>query len=361
VRVVVSGGAGFIGSHAAEQLVAAGHQVVVIDSLDPAVHAITPELVPGVDYCWADVRDTVAWRELLGGVDAVCHQAARVGLGLDFTDVQDYVDHNVAGTASMLRAMHDQRFRGRLVLASSMVVYGEGAYRCPRDGAVRPAPREREELERGQFEPRCPSCGSEVEWRPITEEAPTSPASVYAATKLHQEHLCAVFGREHEVPVTSLRYHNVYGPRMPRDTPYAGVASIFRSQLEAGHVPVVLEDGRQVRDFVHVSDVARANVLALTTPTPYDGPLNVASGRPCTLRTMAEVLTESFGRVDKPVVSGQFRSGDVRPVVARPERAREALGFIAAVAPRDGLRRFASDPLRHPPREGVPLASAERR
>jgi dTDP-L-rhamnose 4-epimerase len=361
MRVVVSGGAGFIGSHVTEQLVASGHSVLVLDSLDPTVHAVPPEPVPGVDHCRGDVRDCEVWSKVLTGADAVCHQAARVGLGLDFSDVEDYVDHNAAGTAAMLRAMHDRRFAGRLVLASSMVVYGEGAYRCPRDGDVHPGPRAQADLERGWFEPRCPACGSPVRWRLVTEDAPLSPRSVYAATKLHQEHLCAIYGREHAVPVTALRYHNVYGPRMPRDTPYAGVASIFRSQLEKGHPPVVYEDGQQARDFVHVSDVARANVLALTADQPYEGPLNIASGRPCTLTTMADVLSDAFGLEQKPVVTGRFRMGDVRHVVASPERAQRVLGFSAMVAPDDGLRRFASDPLRqalaaggHDARRGQP-------
>jgi dTDP-L-rhamnose 4-epimerase len=346
VRVVVSGGAGFIGAHVAEQLVAAGHSVLVIDSLDGSVHAVAPEPLVGVEYCAGDVRDRSVWTAALAGADAVCHQAARVGLGLDFSDVQDYVDHNVAGTAAMLRAMHDARFGGRLVLASSMVVYGEGAFCCPRDGAVRPRPRLKADLERGAFEPRCPRCGDEVSWSAISEDARTEPRSIYAVTKLHQEHLCTVFGREHDIAVTSLRYHNVYGPHMPRDTPYAGVASIFRSQLERRQPPVIFEDGEQVRDFVHVSDVAQANVLALTADPPYDGALNVASGRPCTLNAMAEVLTEAFGLDVPPHVTGAFRAGDVRHVVASPERAWRMMGFRASVTPEEGLRRFASDPLR---------------
>ena len=183
--------------------------------------------------------------------------------GVDFADVRAYVDHNDAGTAAMLWSLHDAGFIGRLVLASSMVVYGEGAYQCPRHDGVRPAARVIEDLAAGRFEPGCPRCGDPVTWRSTTEDTPTDPRNVYAATKLHQEHLCSAFGREHGVAVTALRYHNVYGPRMPRDTPYAGVASLFRSRLAAAQPPLIFEDGGQTRDFVHVHDVARANVLAL--------------------------------------------------------------------------------------------------
>jgi dTDP-L-rhamnose 4-epimerase len=250
-----------------------------------------------------------------------------VGLGLDFGDVRRYVDDNDGGTAAGLWALHELGFRGRLVLASSMVVYGEGRYRCERHGDVRPGPRTEQDLDAGRFDPPCPTCGAPVTWAPIDEDARLDPRNVYAATKLHQEHLCAAFGREHAVPVTSLRYHNVYGPRMPRDTPYAGVASIFRSAIERGEPPTVLEDGRQTRDFVHVRDVARANVAALTAPEPVVGALNVASGRPRTVLDLAEALAAGTGL--EPNVVGGGRLGDVRHIVASPDRAEERLGFRA--------------------------------
>jgi dTDP-L-rhamnose 4-epimerase len=346
MRVVVTGGAGFIGSHIVEQLVAGGHDVVVLDSLDPAAHARPPSsLCDGVDYRWTDVTEAGAWLDAIDGADAVCHQAAKVGLGIDFSDVCSYVHANDVGTAAGLWAMHHVGFAGRLVLASSMVVYGEGAYQCPRHGPVRSGPRRRDDLDRGRFEPRCPDCGDELEPRVVSEDAPLDPRNVYAATKVHQEHLVTAFAREHGMPSTVLRYHNVYGPRMPRDTPYAGVASILRSALAAGRAPQVFEDGCQRRDFVHVSDVARANILALTVPTPYDGALNVASGHPLTVLQMAEAIASARpGR--RPEVVGRYRLGDVRHIVADPSRARTAIGFKAAVHPMEGLRRFADDPLR---------------
>jgi dTDP-L-rhamnose 4-epimerase len=253
----------------------------------------------------------------------------------------------------MLWALHRSGFAGRLVLASSMVVYGEGAYRCDEHGLVRPRPRTRARLDAGRFEPLCPACGRGVSWDRVGEDAPLDPRNVYAATKLHQEHLCAAFGREHEVAVTALRYHNVYGPRMPRDTPYAGVASLFRSRLASGRPPLVYEDGQQIRDFVHVHDVARANRLALTAPEPYDGALNISSGRPCTIGAMAELITDAMGGELRPLITGQYRVGDVRHVVASPERAAAALGFRAAIAPERGLADFATAPLRGDPDRAV--------
>jgi dTDP-L-rhamnose 4-epimerase len=209
---------------------------------------------------------------------------------------------------------------------------------------VRPAPRAVASLEAGDYEPPCPHCGQGLRWDLVPEDAPVDPRNVYAATKLHQEHLCSAFEREHDVAVVSLRYHNVYGPRMPRDTPYAGVASIFRSALERGAVPQVFEDGGQRRDFVHVRDVAAANIAALVTPD-VSGPFNVCSGEPHTVLDMATAICRAFGAADPEVVGG-YRLGDVRHVVASPERATGRLGFRAAVSFDDGMREFASAELR---------------
>lgn len=325
-RILVTGGAGFVGSHVVDLLVAAGHDVVVLDSL-VAHDRPPPWLHAGVDLVRDDVRDPAAWRRAARGVDAVCHQAARVGLGVDFGDVGAYVADNDVGTAAGLGVLHEVGFAGRIVLASSMVVYGEGRYRCPHHGDVHPGPRAPADLAAGRFDPPCPRCGAPVTWAPVDEGAPLDPRNVYAATKVHQEHLSAAFGREHGVAVTALRYHNVYGPRMPRDTPYAGVAAIFRSAVARGEPPMVLEDGGQTRDFVHVADVARANVAALTVDEPVDGPLNVASGRPRTVLDLARAVCEGTG-IDPKVVGGA-RLGDVRHVVASPERAAATLGFRA--------------------------------
>ncbi|MCW2606771.1 MAG: putative epimerase [Frankiales bacterium] len=343
MRVLLTGGAGFIGGHVATALLDAGHEVVVLDALLPDVHPSGwPEhLDARATRSHADVRDGVD----LTGVDAVCHQAAVVGLGVDLQDLPHYVGVNELGTAVLLAAMARAQVH-RLVLASSMVVYGEGRYACPRHGVVRPGPRAVADLDAGRFEPACPACGAELAWELVPEDAALDPRSVYAATKTAQEHLASSWARGTGGSVVALRYHNVYGPRMPKDTPYAGVASLWRSALARGEAPRVFEDGQQQRDFVHVRDVARANLLALSADLPEGlHPFNVASGRPTGIGEVAAVLAREAGGPD-PVVTGQYRLGDVRHVVASPERARRELGFTAATGLDEGLREFALAPLR---------------
>ncbi len=346
--MLVTGGAGFIGSFVVDQVLAAGHEVRVLDRLHPGAHQRIPDyLDPRADYLWGDVADPEIAARAVDGVDAVCHQAAMVGLGVDFADVRAYVHDNGLGTATLLGALHARGFRGRLVVASSMVVYGEGAYRCDRHGSIRPGPRTRTALDARQWDPMCPDCGGRLHPVPVTEEHRLDPRNVYAATKLHQEHLCAAYGREHDSEVVALRYHNVYGPRMPRDTPYAGVASIFRSAVATGRAPSVFEDGGQLRDFVHVSDVARANVRALLSPAPVDGAYNVASGEPHTVLEMAAAIAAA--RSDEtvaPRVVPRYRLGDVRHVFGAAERARTDLGFSAQVPFAAGMREFATAELR---------------
>ncbi len=346
MKVLVTGGAGFIGSHIVDLLVDEGADVVVLDSIATAAHAGIPEyLNPRAKFIQAALHDERALATAASGVDAVCHQAARVGLGLDFGDAAAYVHDNDAGTAALLASLWRSGFAGRLVVASSMVVYGEGRFRCADHGVVRPGPRLAGDMAEGRFDPLCPTCGDALAPEAVAEDAPVDPRNVYAATKLHTEHLAASFARETDATFCALRYHNVYGPRMPNDTPYAGVASIFRSALEAGRAPRVFEDGQQLRDFVHVEDVARANVMALASS--WQGALNVASGAPRTVGDLASELAAAFGSsASQPVVTGDFRLGDVRHVVGATQLAEQAIGFRAAVGFGDGVQRFASDPLR---------------
>jgi dTDP-L-rhamnose 4-epimerase len=340
-----------------EALTEAGHEVRGLDSLSPAVHDGKPSYIPNeADLRVADVRDCAAVEDALDGVDAVCHLAAMVGLGVSLADLPLYSDVNVTGTAVLLDAMGRRGVR-RLVLSSSMVVYGEGAYECAVDGGVRPLPRAGADLEAGVFEPRCPRCGAALCWSTVGEDASLDPRNAYATSKVAQEHLAANWARLTDGAAVALRYHNVYGPRMPRDTPYSGVAAIFRSCLENGAPPRVFEDGGQRRDFVHVRDVARCNVLALaatgaaSADIPAAGTLrayNVASGTPHTVLEMASALAAEFDGAAEPKVTGDYRLGDVRHIVASPEAAGRDLGFTAAISFAEGMAEFAQAPLRAP-------------
>ncbi|NUT29364.1 MAG: NAD-dependent epimerase/dehydratase family protein [Streptomyces sp.] len=326
MRVLVTGGAGFIGSHVVTTLRERGHEPIVFDvRKDPG----------------ADVRDRAAVDRALSGVDAVCHQAAMVGLGNGVADAAEYAAHNDLGTAVLLAAMAEAGV-GRLVLAGSMVVYGEGRYECPRHGVVRPGPRAVADLDAGRFEPPCPVCGADLSPGLTGEDTPADPRNVYATTKLAQEYLAAAWARSTGGSAVSLRYHNVYGPGMPRDTPYAGVASFFRSALARGEAPRVFEDGGQRRDFVHVRDVAAANAAALEAAaepgalTTY----NTGSGDPHTVGEMARTLAAAYGGPD-PVVTGEYRLGDVRHITADSARLRDGLGWKPEVGFEEGMTEFA--------------------
>ena len=342
MRILLTGAAGFIGARVNTALRDAGHDVVAVDAMLAAAHG--PGAEPPPECRVVDIRDAAALAPLLEGIDAVCHQAAVVGAGVNAADAPAYGSHNDYGTTVLLAEMFAAGCR-RLVLASSMVVYGQGRYDCSEHGSVDPLPRTRADLDAGVFEHRCPVCGEPVQWRLVGEDAPLRPRSLYAASKVAQEHYALSWAESAGGSVVALRYHNVYGPHMPRDTPYSGVAAIFRSELESGDVPRVFEDGGQMRDFVHVDDIAAANLAALEAGLEGFEAFNICSGRPISIMEVARELCDARGEAP-PVVTGQYRSGDVRHIVADPAKAARLLGFHAAVDPRDGLREFAFAPLR---------------
>ena len=375
MRVLLTGAAGFIGSTVFDLLTARGDEVIPVDLLLPKAHGVVeshgldrhgadrhgvdrpdrpgrPRWSPD-DLLVGDVRDPDFVRRVLRGVDVVCHQAAMVGLGVDAGDAPDYAGHNVLGTAVLLAGMAEAGVR-RLVQASSMVVYGEGRYLCSVHADVRPGARRPEALAAGSYEPPCPHCGRPLRWASINEDAALDPRNSYAASKVGQEQFAAAWAGQTSGSVTSLRYHNVYGPRMPRDTPYAGVAAIFRSALESGRPPRVYEDGGQMRDFVHVHDIAAANLAAidrLAGAEPTSGgevlACNVSSGDPHTVGELAAELATAMSG-PPPLIVGGGRAGDVRHVVADPALAAEMLGFQARVRFADGVKEFATAPMRAP-------------
>lgn len=353
MRILITGGAGFIGSHIVDAALQKGWQVRVLDSLDPAIHPVRPRLDSGVEMLTGDVADPAIVLRALDGIDLVCHQSAKVGLGVSFADAPDYIRNNDYATAVLLAAMDTRRIH-HFVLASSMVVYGEGAYTDPQSGLpVRPGPRTEQDLRAGIFDPRSPDTGAILEPALITEDARPDPRNVYAASKLSQEHLASAWARASGGSAIALRYHNVYGPRMPRDTPYAGVASLFRSDLARGEAPRVFEDGAQRRSFIHVRDVAAANILAAESLVTAAGPgprpnfraYNVGAEEVRTIGDVAAALS-AFSRGPAPVITGQYRLGDVRHITASSKRINSELGWSPTISFSDGMRELAAAPLR---------------
>jgi dTDP-L-rhamnose 4-epimerase len=330
MKTLVTGGAGFIGQHVVRELLSRGHSVRVLDSLRADVHADRRWSPPAdVELQIGDVRTTTAIDGALSGIDAVLHLAAKVGLGVAVGDLPDYASSNDVGTAELLAGMARAGV-SRLTLASSMVVYGEGVGQCAQHGAVAPAPRRESDLAAGHFESPCPMCGQPLKTELVSESAPFDPRNAYASSKVAQEFYCSNWARVTGGSVAAMRYHNVYGPGMPRNTPYAGVAAIFVSALRRGDAPQVFEDGRQRRDFVHVRDVAAATVSACEKHASGVRAFNVGSGPPRTVGEMAKALAAAM-KGPEPVVTGRYRLGDVRHITADSSRLRAELGWLPQV------------------------------
>lgn len=347
MRVLVTGGAGFIGSHVVDRLVARGDEVVVLDNLDPQVHAegasvpayLERYVLDGaVEFRAGDVRDARAVEGALEGVEAVVHLAAAVGVGQSMYAPHYYTSVNVDGEGVLLEALAQapKRYR-RLVVASSMSIYGEGAYRCAKHGEVSPPPRPEARLARAEWEVPCPVCGEPLGPVPTGEGKPLQSTSVYAITKKAQEELALCFGRAYGIPTVALRFFNVYGSRQALSNPYTGVAAIFMARLKSGRPPLVFEDGRQSRDFIHVFDVADAVVRALEVEGDVSGGFNICTGRAVSIEALAHRIAERLGVDLGPTVVGRYRVGDIRHCVGDPSQAKARLGFEARVGLDEGL------------------------
>lgn len=364
-RVLVTGGAGFIGSHLVDALLARGHRVRVLDNLTEQVHPSGHPrfLDPEAELIVGDLRDRGTVDRALDGVGLVFHQGGMVGNGQSMYDVRRYVDVNAVGTATLLEAMLARRaqFR-RLIVASSMVVYGDGAYRCAEHGPVAGASRPLDRLHRGLWEPICGQCGGEVEARPTPEDHPLAPTSPYGISKRDQEELCLVVGRAHGLPTIALRYLNVYGSRQALSNPYTGVAAIIATRLLNGRAPVIFEDGRQRRDFVHVSDVVEANLAAAAAgEAACHRPYNVATGRSVTVLELAGLMAAGLGRRVEIRPCGEFRAGDIRHCIGDASRARTHLGWQAERRVEEGIDELLAWAAGEQPEDLTDRANAELR
>lgn len=344
-RILVTGGAGFIGSHIVDGLIERGYQVRVFDNLDAQVHGMGQKrptyLHPEAEFVLGDVRDREALTRALDGVQAVFHQAAVVGVGQSMYEIHRYMDHNTLGTANLLDILVSEGLEiEKLIVASSMSIYGEGQYQCQRCGIVFPSLRSEAQLQECRWEMCCSNCRGELQPLATDEEKPLFPTSIYAISKRDQEEMCLSIGRAYGIPTVALRYFNTYGPRQALSNPYTGVAAIFSSRILNGNHPLIFEDGLQSRDFVHVKDVVQANLLALESPEADYQVFNVGTGRRIRILDLANILLNRLGRPElEPQVAQRFRAGDIRHCYADISRIQKKLGY----APQTSLEEGVSD------------------
>ena len=342
MKTLVTGGAGFIGSHVVPRLLETGRDVVVLDSLEEQVHGGRQPVFPdGVHFIHGDVGDPKAAAQALDGVDEVVHLAAVVGVGQSMYEIDRYTRSNTMATATFLEQVVARSIPpSRLVVASSMSIYGEGEYECETHGRVAPGPRPEEQLLSRQWEVSCPQCGQELTPVGTGETKPVIPTSIYAITKRDHEELCLVAGASYGIPTVALRFFNVYGPGQALSNPYTGVAAIFASRLMNGMPPMIFEDGLQSRDFIHVSDIVSGIVKALSSPGAEGRAINLGTGSPTNVTDIAEVLADGLGLAIEPEWPKQYRSGDIRHCYADPSLAREALGFEAQMSLTKGMENL---------------------
>jgi dTDP-L-rhamnose 4-epimerase len=345
-RVLITGGAGFVGSHLADALAAEGHEVTLFDNLEPQVHGDLPEgtrpayLDPRHRLVVGDVRDLRALERVVAEADVVFHLAAMVGVGQSMYQVRRYTEANTLGMATLLEALVEARGTLRvrkLLVASSMSLYGEGAYACPEHNRVAPRLRSAEQLSAGDWEVHCPTCSAVVVPVPTDEDKRLWPTSIYAITKRDHEEMALAFAHAYGVPAVALRFFNIYGSRQALSNPYTGVAAIFSGRILSGQPPMIFEDGLQLRDFVHVSDVVKACRLAMSNPDADNQALNVGSGQPISVLDVARTLAETLDWQGPLDITRQFRAGDIRHCFADISRIQRLLGYAPRYAFGDGV------------------------
>jgi dTDP-L-rhamnose 4-epimerase len=363
LNILVTGGAGFIGSHLVDALVEKGHRVRILDSIVEQVHGreIPEHLNKDAEFIRADVCDAEAVKKALEGIDAVYHEAAEVGVGQSMYEIVRYVKANDLGTAVLLEEMIKRRDQfKKLVVASSMSIYGEGAYVCDGcDEKVYPQLRSNAQLDAHEWELKCGECGGDLKPVGTTEEKPLFPTSVYAVSKQDQEQYCLSVGRAYKIPTVALRYFNVYGTRQALSNPYTGVCAIFSARLMNDERPVIFEDGRQSRDFVHVSDIVKANLLALETDRADYQALNVGTGRPISVGEISQMLAAGLGKNIEPEFVGKYREGDIRHCVADITKAGNLLNYQPKVNLEEGLNALLEWVKEQRPDDRVVAATAE--
>jgi dTDP-L-rhamnose 4-epimerase len=355
-KIVITGGLGFIGLQVARLLAEQNQRLLLFDNLKPQIHGHVPDLASvsllkseNVEVFRGDVCRADDWRPALEEAQCVVHLAAETGTGQSMYEISRYTETNVGGTASLLHYLANHKHKvGKIVLASSRSVYGEGAYQCANCGVVFPSTRSGEMLHCQQWQPECPNCKGPIGATATREDAKTAPASIYAATKLAQEDLVRIAGRALGIPTVIFRLQNVYGEGQSLKNPYTGILSIFANQIRQGKIINLYEDGQESRDFVHVSDVARAIVLGVTSDRADGDTLNVGYGKPMSVERIALLLSELLGADAQPIVSGQYRVGDIRHGYADTSAIYQRLGFTPELSLEQGLDRFVAWVRRQP-------------
>jgi dTDP-L-rhamnose 4-epimerase len=344
MKILVTGGAGFIGSHIVDELIKDGHYVRIFDNLEPQVHTQVPAyLNKDAEFVRGDVRDAPSLEAAIKDIEVIFHEAAMVGVGQSQYQIVKYVDVNTHGTAKLLELLanreHDVQ---KLIVASSMSIYGEGAHLCDDCGIIYPSLRSERQLRMQDWVVKCPNCGKDAKMAPTKEIKPLQPTSIYAISKKDQEEMSLAIGRSYGIPTVALRYFNAFGPRQSLSNPYTGVCAIFSARIKNDNAPLIFEDGLQSRDFISVHDIARANILAMESSNADYEVFNVGTGKPTSILDIAQALAKLYHKDIRPEITGKYRAGDIRHCFADISKIKDKLGFQPKVSFKDGIEELVA-------------------